>query len=305
MASQGDGQMILSQSVTKNNSGALATKQSSASGPKTGKLSIRDVSVVYDPEGAHVVAVKNCSIEIPAGEFCVVVGPSGCGKTTLLNAIAGFHGVTAGEIYLDDKLLCSPEKTTDPGADRIVVFQNGALFPWSTVLENVIYGPVVQGKMTRPEAMEAGHEMLLQMGLSGISRSYPSEISGGMCRRVEIARAMMNDPAVLLLDEPFRAMDALTKTVIQKYLLDVYDASNKTVFFITHDLEEAIFLASRVIVVTTRPARIKKEINIDLPRPRDFRVLSSSRYRELKEEVIEAVHEEAQKAFEAGERERA
>ncbi len=295
--------MILSQ-LLGNNGGALAEKPA-ISETTAGKISIRDVGIIYDPEGVHVVAVENCSIEIPAGEFCVIVGPSGCGKTTLLNAIAGFHGVTSGEIYLDDELLCSPEVTTDPGADRIVVFQNGALFPWNTVLENVIYGPVVQGKMTRPEAREAGHEMLLQMGLSGISHSYPSEISSGMRRRVEIARAMMNDPKVLLLDEPFRAMDALTKTVVQKYLLDVYDASNKTVFFITHDLEEAIFLGTRVYVMTTRPGQIKKVINVDIPRPRDFRVLSSEIYRDLKEEVIEAVHEEAKKAFEAGERERA
>jgi NitT/TauT family transport system ATP-binding protein len=263
------------------------------------------VSIIYDPEGVHLVAVDNCSLEIPAGELCVLVGPSGCGKTTLLNAIAGFHGVTSGEIYLDDELLCSPERTTPPGADRIVVFQSGALFPWNTVLDNVIYGPVVQGKMSRKEAREAGHELLIQMGLTGISHSYPSEISSGMRRRVEIARAMMNDPKVLLLDEPFRAMDALTKTVIQKYLMDVYDASNKTIFFITHDLEEAIFLGSRVLVMTTRPGGIKKVINVDIPRPRDFRVLSSEHYRNLKEEAIEAVHEEAKKAFEAGERERA
>ena len=296
--------MILSQS-TGNNGGALAEKPATSSEPKAGKISIRDVGIIYDPEGVHVVAVENCSLEIPAGEFCVIVGPSGCGKTTLLNAIAGFHGVTSGEIYLDDELLCSPEKTTDPGADRIVVFQNGALFPWNTVLDNVIYGPLVQGKMSLPEAREAGHEMLLQMGLSGISHSYPSEISSGMRRRAEIARAMMNDPKVLLLDEPFRAMDALTKTVVQKYLLDVYDASNKTVFFITHDLEEAIFLGTKVYVMTTRPGQIKKVIQVDIPRPRNFRVLSSEIYRDLKEEVIEAVHEEAKKAFEAGERERA
>lgn len=295
--------MILSQSVTGNTGGALAAKPSASAA--TGKLSIQDVGIIYDPEGVHVVAVKNCSLEIQAGEFCVIVGPSGCGKTTLLNAIAGFHGVTSGKIYLDDKLLCSSEKTTNPGSDRIVVFQNGALFPWNTILDNVIYGPVVQGKMTRAEAREAGHEMLLQMGLSGISHSYPSEISSGMRRRAEIARAMMNDPSVLLLDEPFRAMDALTKTVVQKYLLDVYDASNKTVFFITHDLEEAIFLGTKVYVMTTRPGQIKKVINVDIPRPRDFRVLSSEIYRDLKEEVIEAVHEEAKKAFEAGERERA
>ena len=296
--------MILSQTIG-NTGGALAAKPATSTEPSVGKLSIRDVSIIYDPEGVHVVAVENCSLEIPPGEFCVIVGPSGCGKTTLLNAIAGFHGVTSGEIYLDDQLLCSPERTTPPGADRIVVFQQGALFPWNTVLDNVIYGPVVQGKMTRKEAREAGHELLLQMGLTGISHSYPSEISSGMRRRVEIARAMMNDPKVLLLDEPFRAMDALTKTVIQKYLLDVYDASNKTIFFITHDLEEAIYLGTRVLVMTTRPGRIKKVINVDIPRPRDFRVLSSEHYRDLKEEAIEAIHEEARKAFEAGERERA
>jgi len=296
--------MILSQ-ILGGNGGALAKKAAISSEATAGKISIRDVSIVYDPEGARVVAVDGCSLEIPAGEFCVIVGPSGCGKTTLLNAIAGFHGVSSGEIYMDDQLLCSPEMTTEPGADRIVVFQNGALFPWKTVLDNVTFGPLIQGRMTRKEAREAGHELLLQMGLSGISHRYPSEISGGMRRRVEIARAMMNDPKVLLLDEPFRAMDALTKTVIQKYLLDVYDASNKTVFFITHDLEEAIFLGTRVIVVTSRPAQVKKVINIEIPRPRDFRVLSSEYYRHLKEETLEAVHEEAQKAFEAGEREMA
>jgi NitT/TauT family transport system ATP-binding protein len=159
--------------------------------------------------------------------------------------------------------------------------------------------------MKKKEAREAGEELLSRMGLVGISRSYPGEISCGMRRRAEIARAMMNDPKVLLLDEPFRAMDALTRTVIQKYLLDVYDASNKTVFFITHDLEEAIFLGTKVVVYTARPGKVKKLIQVDIPRPRDFRVLSSERYQDLKEEVIEAVRDEARKAIEADERKRA
>lgn len=268
-----------------------------------GKLSIRNVTKIFNPEGANVLALDRCSLEIEAGEFCAIVGPSGCGKTTLLNAIAGFHGITSGEIYLDDELICSSERTADPGADRIVVFQNGALFPWYTVLENVIYGPVVQGVMTRAEAKVKAEELLRQMGLQGISHSYLNEISSGMRRRVEIARAMMNDLKVLLLDEPYRAMDALTKTVMHKHLLDVYYRTNKTVFFITHDLEEAIFLGSRVVVMTTRPGKIKKVIDVDIPRPRDFRALSSERYRELKMEVLETVQEEARKAFEAGERE--
>ncbi len=271
--------------------------------PAAGKISIRNVVKIYDPDGANVLALDNCSLEVEAGEFCVLVGPSGCGKTTLLNAVAGFHGITSGEIYLDDHLLCSAKKMADPGSDRIVVFQQGALFPWYTVLENVIYGPVVQGRMSRLEAQQKALNLLDQMGLRGILHNYPSEISSGMRRRVEIARAMMNDPKVLLLDEPFRAMDALTKSVLHKYLLDVYDRVKKTVFFITHDLEEAIFVGSKVVVMTTRPGQIKKVIHVDIPRPRDYRVLSSERYRELKMEALDAVHEEARKAFEAGERE--
>lgn len=270
-----------------------------------GRLSIRNVSKLYDPDGARVLAMDDCSMEIAAGEFCVLVGPSGCGKTTLLNAIAGFHGITAGQIELDGQLLCTPEKQAVPGSDRIVVFQNGALFPWFTVMENVTFGPVVQGGLSERQVRDKARAMLHQMGLADIENNYPSEISSGMRRRVEIARAMMNDPSVLLLDEPFRAMDALTKTVVHQFLLDVYDHSKKTVFFITHDLDEAIFLGSKVYIMTTRPARIKTILNVDIERPRDFRVLSSSTYIRLKKECIEAVHEEALKAFKAGEREMA
>jgi NitT/TauT family transport system ATP-binding protein len=277
-----------------------------ASSPNSrGQISIRNVTKIYDPDGAKVLAVDNCSMEIEAGEFCVVVGPSGCGKTTLLNAIAGFHGISSGEILLDGQMLCNANKKAAPGSDRIVVFQNGALFPWYTVLENVTFGPVVQGGVSDRDAKDRAREMLGQMGLQGIENNYPSEISSGMRRRVEIARAMMNDPSVMLLDEPFRAMDALTKTVVHQFLLDVYDKHKKTIFFITHDLEEAIFLGSKVYIMTTRPAKIKTILNVDIPRPRDFRALSSSTYIRLKKECIEAVHEEALKAFAAGEREMA
>lgn len=277
-----------------------------ASSPNSrGQISIRNVTKIYDPDGAKVLAVDNCSMEIEAGEFCVVVGPSGCGKTTLLNAIAGFHGISSGEILLDGQMLCNANKKAAPGSDRIVVFQNGALFPWYTVLENVTFGPVVQGEISDKDAVDKAREMLSQMGLQGIENNYPSEISSGMRRRVEIARAMMNDPSVMLLDEPFRAMDALTKTVVHQFLLDVYDKHKKTIFFITHDLEEAIFLGSKVYIMTTRPAKIKTILDVDIPRPRDFRALSSSTYIRLKKECIEAVHEEALKAFAAGEREMA
>jgi NitT/TauT family transport system ATP-binding protein len=145
--------------------------------------------------------------------------------------------------------------------------------------------------------------LLARTGLAGIERQYPGELSSGMRRRVELVRALMNDPKVLLLDEPFRALDALTRSVMHEHLLELYDLARKTVFFITHDLEEAIFLADRVVVMTTRPGRVKKVIEVDLPRPRDHRVLTSARYGELEEEALDAIHEEALKAFETGERE--
>jgi NitT/TauT family transport system ATP-binding protein len=185
----------------------------------------------------------------------------------------------------------------------MVVFQHGALFPWSTVLENLIRGPVVQGRMSEREAITRGRELLAKVGLTDIEGLYPGSISSGMCRRVEIIRALLNDPRVILLDEPFRGLDALTKTVTQTALLELYDLSRKTVLFITHDLEEAIYLADRVLVMTTRPGRIKQTISVDLPRPRSAKLLTTPEFIRLKEEAIEAVHDEAVKAFSAGEKE--
>ena len=269
-----------------------------------GALSIRNVTKIYDPEGVNVMAVDDCSLEIAAGEVCMIVGPSGCGKTTLLNAIAGFHSVTEGEIYLDGELLCGPEKPlADQGADRIVVFQHGALFPWKTLAENVAYGPIVQGVMVKKEALEKAEDMLAEAGIGDMGHKYPGEVSSGMARRAEIVRALINNPKVLLLDEPYRAMDALTKSIMHESLLEVYDRTKVTIFFITHDLEEAIFLGDRVVVMTTRPAKTKTILDVKIPRPRDYQVLSSEEFRVLMNEAKGAVHEEALKAFEAGERE--
>jgi NitT/TauT family transport system ATP-binding protein len=250
------------------------------------------------------MAVDNCSLEIAAGEVCMIVGPSGCGKTTLLNGIAGFHSVTEGEIYLDDELLCGPSKPkAEQGADRMVVFQHGALFPWKTLAENVAYGPMVQGALKKNEALEKAGHMLAEAGLGDVGHKYPGEVSSGMARRAEIVRALINDPKVLLLDEPYRAMDSLTKSIMHEALLEVYDRTKVTIFFITHDLEEAIFLGDRVAIMTTRPATIKKIVDVKIPRPRSYETLSSEEFRKLVDETKEAVHEEAIKAFEAGERE--
>jgi len=269
-----------------------------------GHIVIDDVVKVYDPHGAAVMAVDHCSLEIPAGEICMIVGPSGCGKTTLLNAIAGFHEITSGRILLDGEVLCSTEKPrAEPGPDRIVVFQNGALFPWKTNLENVVFGPVMQARMQRAEALDRGRAMMADAGLAGVEHNYPGEISSGMRRRVEIVRALMNDPKVLLLDEPYRALDSLTKSVMHEALLEIYYKNKVTIFFITHDLEEAIFLGHRVAIMTTRPCRPKKILEVDIPHPRNYSVLTSPRFRELMEETVSAVHEEAVKAFEAGEKE--
>lgn len=276
----------------------------STNGLRPGAISIRNVTKIYDPHGVNVKAVDDCSMDIAGGEVCMIVGPSGCGKTTLLNALAGFHSITTGEIWLDGKLLCGPDKPlADQGADRIVVFQNGALFPWKTLVQNVAYGPIVQGKLSQAEALKKARQSLAEAGLENVADKYPGEVSSGMARRAEIVRALINHPKVLLLDEPYRAMDALTKSIMHESLLEMYDRTKVTIYFITHDLEEAIFLGDRVYVMTTRPCRVKKVVDVNLPRPRDYSILSSNEFRLLVEETSEAVHEEAIKAFQAGERE--
>jgi NitT/TauT family transport system ATP-binding protein len=269
-----------------------------------GQISINDVVKIYDPEGAAVMAVDHCSLEIAAGEICMIVGPSGCGKTTLLNAIAGFHSIDSGSITMDGQLLCGPGKPqATPGSDRIVVFQNGALFPWKNVLDNLMFGPVMAGKMGLKEIKEKAFSMMADAGLSGTENNFPGELSSGVRRRVEIVRALMNDPSVLLLDEPYRALDSLTKSVMHEALLDIYYKNKVTIFFITHDLQEALFLGNKVAIMTSRPCKPKKVLTVDIPYPRSYSVVTDQRFRDLMEETSELVHEEAKKSFAAGERE--
>jgi NitT/TauT family transport system ATP-binding protein len=269
-------------------------------------LSIRGVCKTYDPEGACVEALRDCSLEVAAEEFLAIVGPSGCGKSTLLNAIAGFDTISAGEIRLDGRVLAEPGRAPQPGPDRVVVFQHGALFPWKTVLDNVTYGPVRQKVLSRARAQAKAIELLRACGgLDAVAGSFPSQLSSGMQRRVEIVRALMNEPKVLLLDEPFRAMDSVSKATMHQHLLDMYRLYRKTIIFITHDLDEAIYLADTVVVMTTRPGTIKQVISVDLERPRVLSMLYSREYLQLKRAAAESVHEEARKAFERGEREQA
>jgi len=281
------------------------TSKKTAERAETGALSIRDVGKIYDPEGVHVEALADCSMEIASGDFVAIVGPSGCGKSTLLNIMAGFDNLTSGEILLDGQPLATLDRAPSPGPDRVVVFQHGALFPWKTVLENVVYGPVTQGGMNFSRASERAREMLARVGLNSIEESYPGQLSSGMQRRVEITRALINNPKILLLDEPYRAMDTVTKAASHQYLLELYDMTRKTIFFITHDLDEALYLSDTVHIMTSRPGYIKKSMTVDLPRPREYAMTTSTRFLEMKSELMDAVHQEAVKAFQAGEREMA
>jgi NitT/TauT family transport system ATP-binding protein len=270
----------------------------------SGHLVLTDVGKVYDGGAGQVVAVEDCSLEIMPGELHVILGPSGCGKSTLLSAVAGFTAITSGSIELDGRRLCGPgQPDARPGADRVVVFQDSTLFPWRTVTENLAYGPEVQGRRSRREAREAARRQLAEAGLSDVADRYPGELSTGMQRRVEILRALCNEPAVLLLDEPFRGMDALSRAAMHEALLETYDRSGVTVLFITHDIEEAVFLGTHVSVMTTRPGRIKTTLEVDLPRPRSLEIVTEPEFRSLVGEVSEAVRAEARLAFESGEKE--
>lgn len=263
-----------------------------------GLLGVRAVAKLYPARSGPVAALEDCSLEIAAGELHAIVGPSGCGKTTLLSAIAGFHGIEAGEIALDHEPLSrAGQPPKPPGADRIVVFQRSTLFPWRTVLDNVIYGPVAQRRMSRADARVVARQRLAEAGLDGVESRYPQELSSGAQRRVELVRALVNEPKLLLLDEPFRGMDAITRGIMHEALLELYERVASTVLFITHDIEEAVFLGSRVSVMSSRPGRIKATVDVDLPRPRELELTASVRFRELAAEVLEIVRGEARLAF--------
>jgi len=275
----------------------------SVAAAKRSALHIESVGKVYESRQGRVVALESCTFQVKPGGFTVLVGPSGCGKTTLLNIIAGFDSLSTGEVCLGTQVIASMDGVLQPGPDRMVVFQHGGLFPWMTVIDNVCYGPVIQRTMAPRQVRAAAQEMLSRVGLSGIEQSYPSSISSGMRRRVEIIRALICRPKILLMDEPFRALDALMKSIMHDFLLRLYEAEPFTVFFITHDLLEAIYLGDQVIVMTTRPGQIKQIFDVKLQRPRSHRMLASREFLRMKRAVTEAVHEEAVKAFIAGERE--
>jgi NitT/TauT family transport system ATP-binding protein len=226
-------------------------------------LVLRGLSKTYFDAyaGAHVSAVEDVSLTVQEGEFVSLVGPSGCGKTTLLNMIAGFIAPSRGEILLDGRSV------KGPGPDRGVVFQAFALFPWKTVLDNVAFGPKMRG-VPRAERERIAREYVALVGLTGTEGRYPAELSGGMQQRVGVARALANRPDVLLMDEPFASVDAQTRMTLQEELTRIWQDRRPTIVFVTHDVEEAVFLANRVVVLSRAPGRVVAELPVELPRPR-------------------------------------
>ena len=251
----------------------------------TPKVVIKDVKKIYEGRNGPVVALHGANLEIQDNEFICVVGPSGCGKSTLLNILAGLLDPTSGEVLVDGK----PVEGTS--VDRGVVFQQYALFPWLTVKKNVEFGLKLQ-KKSPAECEEIAMKYIKMVGLEKFTNSYPKELSGGMKQRVAIARAYAVNPSLLLMDEPFGALDAQTRTQLQTELLKTWEEEMKTCFFITHDVEEAILLASRVVVMSARPGRIKEVIDIDIPYPRDQESKMLPRFTELKNYIWNMVYKE-------------
>ncbi len=256
------------------------------------KLRVEDVSKVFAVKRQPVAALQNTSLSALEGEFVTLLGPSGCGKSTLLRIIAGLEEPSSGSIRIGDHLVF------EPGADRGMVFQSYTLFPWLSVLDNIGFGLRLKG-ISKTEQERIARRYLEKIGLAEFARAYPSELSGGMKQRVAIARALANDPEVLLMDEPFGALDAQTRMLMQELLLQVWDESHKTVLFVTHDVEEAIFMADRVYVMTARPGRLKAEIAIPLPRPRTYEMKSEPIFAGLKKTLMDLIRQESWQALNA------
>ncbi len=255
------------------------------------KLEIENVSLRFVPKrGNPVTALDGISLDVAENEFAVIVGPSGCGKSSLLRLVAGLNKQTSGRIDLDGQAV------TRPGKDRGMVFQSYTLFPWLTVQKNVEFGLELAGRPAA-ERTAIARRFIGEVGLEGFEQAYPKQLSGGMMQRVALARALANDPEILLMDEPFGALDSQTRSLMQELLLEIWENAKKTVLFITHDIDEAILLGDRVYVMTARPGRIKEMIEIDIPRPRSVDLLTSPAFIALKRRIMGLIHDEAVRAL--------
>ncbi|MFZ4527207.1 MULTISPECIES: ABC transporter ATP-binding protein [Undibacterium] len=251
----------------------------------TAQIQVKGVNKIFRTGDKEVVALRDIQLEIPEGQFVCLLGPSGCGKSTLLNAIAGFSLPTSGELIANGKAV------TQPGPDRGMVFQEYALFPWMTVEQNIAFGLEIKG-MSKADIAARVSKLLGMLGLSDFRQRFPKDLSGGMRQRVAIARVLALDSPIMLMDEPFGALDALTRRNLQDELLRIWAELKKTIIFVTHSIEEAIYLADRIVVMTYRPGTVKKDLLIEMPRLRDP---SSAEFNQLKRELGQLVMEEQQR----------
>ena len=249
------------------------------------QIIVNNVQKVFKTPGKDVIALKDINLEIKQGEFVCLLGPSGCGKSTLLNAVAGFALPSSGEITVEGKLI------TGPGPDRGMVFQEYALFPWMTVAQNIAFGMEVQ-KKDKAEIDLTVNQLLEMLHLNDFRDRFPKDLSGGMRQRVAIARILALDSPIMLMDEPFGALDALTRRNLQDELLRIWNKLGKTILFVTHSIEESIYLADRIVVMTYRPGTVKRDQYVDMTRPRDP---SSAEFNDLKRELGRLVMEEQQR----------
>ncbi len=253
------------------------------------KLRIEGVSRTFPParKGAQpTLALQPVDLDVAENDFITILGPSGCGKSTLLRVVAGLDRATTGRVLLDGTAVAGP------GADRGVVFQSYTLFPWLTVEDNIAFGLRERG-VSEAERRKTAREWCQKVDLTGFEHHYPKQLSGGMQQRTAIARVLANDPKIMLLDEPFGALDNQTRSLMQETLLDIWQRNTKTVMFVTHDIEESIFLASRVIVMSARPGRIKVDLPIDLPYPRHYTIKTSPEFSAIKARLTEEIRAEA------------
>ncbi|MEY9866539.1 NitT/TauT family transport system ATP-binding protein [Peribacillus sp. B2I2] len=286
------GQIVILKKLLKNNENGkeMIVKMENAQLEENFKLSTRflDVTYVNNKTGAEVIALQNINLNIKDGEFICIVGPSGCGKTTFLNTVVGLLKPSKGEILLDQ------QKIDGPGKDRAMVFQNPSLLPWRTVLENVLYGVELLKQVTAEKKKEA-KEFIEMVGLKGYENHYPHELSGGMQQRVNLARALTVNPSLILLDEPFSALDAQTREFMQGELLRIWDETKKTSLFITHQIDEAVFLADRIFVFGARPGRVVEVVDVDIPRPRELQVKRSPEFLEVVDHIWSIIEQESSK----------
>ena len=266
---------------------ALGGRRSSAG---RGHIRVDGVAITFGSGRKAHTAVMETSLDIKPGEFVCILGPSGCGKSTLLSSIAGYVRPSTGEVIVDDVPV------RGPGPERGMVFQQYSLFPWKTIRENIVFGPKVAGRPAR-ELETIGSTFLEMVGLAKFANAYPAELSGGMQQRVGIARALANSPSVLLMAEPFGALDAQTRLMMQESLLEMWSAFGITVVFVTHDVDEAIFLADRIVIMSASPGSVIADLKVTLPRPRDSEMATTDAFMELKRACHEHIRAESLKAF--------